>query len=420
MKLLAKYNRLNIIVTIIVLLLSAVFYYFFLEAALVNQLDKSLIVEEKEFNDYVKENNQLPEPTFSKEEQESYSQITGIKAERSFSSVKIYYKEENEHILYRQLEFPVTVKGKYYLASVKKSQEETEDLVRLVLQITLSAVLTLLTLLFLINRLVLGKLWKPFHSTLKQIKNFKLASKETMMAEPTNIDEFEELNEAFVQMTKKASNDYHEIKTFTENASHEIQTPLAIIKSKLELLSQNEGLKEDQMNLIQVISETTNRLSKLNQSLLLLTKLDNSQFLEAEKIDISQLTLRLLNNYEELIIAKGIDLTKNIEPNIVLFINETLAEILITNLLTNAIKHNIDKGSIQIILTRRSLSFINTGDSLETNPSELFERFRKDKVKSDSLGLGLSIVKKICDKYGYEVTYKYAGLFHTTAITFIS
>ena len=94
MKLLARYNRLNIIVTIIVLLLSAVFYYFFVEAALVNQLDKGLIVEEKEINDYIKENSQLPEPTFSKEEQESYSQLAGLQPERRFSSVKIYYKKE--------------------------------------------------------------------------------------------------------------------------------------------------------------------------------------------------------------------------------------------------------------------------------------------------------------------------------------
>jgi signal transduction histidine kinase len=264
----------------------------------------------------------------------------------------------------------------------------------------------------------LGKLWKPFNSTLQQIKQFNLSGKDQVHLEQTNINEFTELNNAVSLMTKRVSQDYDEIKNFTENASHEIQTPLAIIKSKLELLSQSENLNEEQMNSIQSISETTSRLSKLNQSLILLTKIDNKQFRETEQVDISELALHHLNNYEELLHAKNITVTKNIEPNLKLVMNENLAEILIINLITNAIKHNIDNGSIQIKITMNSFSVTNTGLELESDPSELFERFKKDKVNSDSLGLGLSIVKKICERYGFEITYHYSGLLHTTTINF--
>lgn len=419
MKLLAKYNRVNLLATIIVLLLSAVFYYFFIEAALVHQLDKNLIVEERELTDYVKENNRLPEPSNSKDEQEIYTPAADKIIDRKFSSVNLYSKNQDEYVSYRQLTFTVTVAGKIYKVDVRKSQEETEDLVQLILKITLAMVLLLLLTLFLINRFVLNKMWKPFDSTLQQIKQFNLSGKDEVHLEQTNINEFTELNAAVSLMTKRVSQDYNEIKNFTENASHEIQTPLAIIKSKLELLSQSENLKEEQMDTIQSISETTNRLSKLNQSLILLTKIDNQQFSETEKVNISALMLHHLNNYEELLHAKQIAVTSNIEPDVKLIMNETLAEILILNLFTNAIKHNIDKGSIQITLNKRFFSISNTGVKLESEPAELFERFKKDKVNSDSLGLGLSIVKKICERYGYEVSYKYSGLLHTTTINFL-
>jgi signal transduction histidine kinase len=418
MKLLSKYNSVNLVATIIVLLLSALFYYFFIEAALIHQLDKSLAVEEIELTDYAKENNQLPEPSNSKDEKELYTLTDEKVINRKFSTVDLFNHKHDENISYRQLEFPVTVAGKLYKVDVLKSQEETEDLVQLILQITLAIVLLLLISLFLINRFVLGKLWKPFNSTLQQIKQFNLSGKDQVHLEQTNINEFTELNNAVSLMTKRVSQDYDEIKNFTENASHEIQTPLAIIKSKLELLSQSENLNEEQMNSIQSISETTSRLSKLNQSLILLTKIDNKQFRETEQVDISELALHHLNNYEELLHAKNITVTKNIEPNLKLVMNENLAEILIINLITNAIKHNIDNGSIQIKITMNSFSVTNTGLELESDPSELFERFKKDKVNSDSLGLGLSIVKKICERYGFEITYHYSGLLHTTTINF--
>lgn len=418
MKLISKYNRVNIIATIIVLLLSAACYYFFIRAALIHQLDKDLKVEEQEITDYAKENNALPEAANYKDEQEEFLPAGNIKVIRNFKSVTIYNKEHGENVDYRELEFPITAGNKEYKILVRKSQEETEDLIQLILCITLGMVLILLAILFLINRFLLSKLWKPFNSTLQQLKKFNLSGKEKIQLEKSDITEFTELNEAVNIMTNRVSQDYEEIKNFTENASHEIQTPLAIIKSKLELLSQSENLKEEQMDTIQSVYEATNRLSKLNQSLILLTKIDNNQFKENEEVDMSILINKHLTNYEELIAAKLIKLTKNIEPGVKLLLNDALAETLISNLITNAIKHNIDKGFIEITLNKSMFSVSNSGILLTSEPSELFERFKKDNVSSESLGLGLSIVKKICDKYGYEITYHYFDFTHTTTITF--
>jgi signal transduction histidine kinase len=418
MKLLAKYNLVNVATTIIVLMLSGLVYYFFIEHALVHQLDKSLVAEEKEITDYIKENNALPEPSYTRDEQEVYAPATGGMITRKFSSIKLPGNGYYENVLYRQLEFPVMVQGKIYKADVRKSQEETEDLVQLILKITLAIVLLLLVTLFIINRFVLRKIWKPFYSTLQQIKQFNVKGKDNVSLEPTNINEFAELNDAVTVMATRTIREYVEIKSFTENASHEIQTPLAIIASKLELLSQSENLEEEQMNAIQSIADTTSRLSKLNQSLLLLAKIDNRQFATADKINISAVLLRHISNYEELFHAKEITVVKNITGEVMITINETLAEILIVNLLTNAIKHNIDKGFINVGLNEKHLIVSNTGKVLHVNPAIFFERFKKDSTFNDSMGLGLSIVKKICETYGFGVTYHYENPLHIVTISF--
>jgi signal transduction histidine kinase len=419
MKLITKYNRVNTIATISVLLLSAVCYYFFIRSVLVHQLDKNIKVEESEITDFVKENNQLPEPTNYKDEQEVFSPAGNVTMQRQFNTITLYNKNEKENIFYRQLSFPLNVGGKEYNILVRRSLEETEDLIQLILTITLLIVLILLTSLFLINRFFLSKLWKPFNTALQELKKYNLSAKKTVHLEESNIDEFVELNRVINIMINRISQDYEEIKNFTENASHEIQTPLAIISSKLELLSQSENLTEEQMNTIQSVYEAVNRLSKLNQSLILLTKIDNRQFNENEEVNISSLINRVINNYEELIAAKQIIMDTKIEDNIKLILNETLAEALISNLITNSIKHNLDKGSINIILNNKMLQISNTGAPLNTNPAELFKRFKKDQVSSDSLGLGLSIVNKICDRYGYQIQYSYLNSLHISSVFFM-
>ena len=418
MKLISKYNRVNTFATIMVLLLSAACYFYAIRSVLFHQLDEDLKSEEREIIDFVRENKALPEVSKYNDEPEVFLPLKGEQIKPNLKSVVLFNKEDNENVLYRQLEFPITVAGIPYKIQVRKSQEETDDLILLILTITIAIIIVLLLLLFFINRFFLNKLWQPFNITLQEIKQFNLSGKNKIHLEDSNITEFSELNQAVSIMTSRVTRDYREIKNFTENASHEIQTPLAIINSKLELLSQSETLKEEQMNAIQSIYDATSRLSKLNQSLILLTKIDNQQFREIDQVNISLLINKLLANYEELVAAKLIAISKIIEKDIRLNMNEALAEILISNLITNAIKHNIEGGSIEIELRSKYLSIKNTGLVLESDPCEMFERFKKSKVTSESLGLGLSIVKKICEKYGFVIAYTYSDDLHKILISF--
>jgi signal transduction histidine kinase len=418
MKLLARYNRVNIAATILVLLVGGLCYYFILRFVLIHQLDKDLKIEEQEVKDYVQHNNNLPNPANYKDQKVVFEPAASISIKRKIYSVNLYDTAEDEHIQGRRLIFIIQNEGKNYKVSITKSQQETEDLIQLIVLLTLAIVVLLLVMLFIINRFVLNKLWLPFNTTLQQLKQFNLSNKSAIKLEDSNINEFKELNNAVTIMSNSVIKDYDALKSFTENASHEIQTPLAIINSKLELLMQSENFSEAQMQYIQNIQEEISRLSKLNQSLLLLTKIDNQQFKETEEVDIATVIGKHLNNYEELIAAKEITLTKNIDAGCVVSMNKTMAEILVSNLITNAIKHNIDKGAITITLQNDRLVVSNTGTQLNSNPNELFERFKKDKVNSESLGLGLSIVKKIGDQYNFKAVYDYANGLHTVAINF--
>ncbi len=417
MKLLAKYNRVNVTATVVVLLVAGLCYYFILRSVLIHQLDKDLKIEEAEIIDHVNSTGSLPAASSYKGQMIAFEEAADNFTKRHFESVDVYNEREKETNTNRRLVFSIAAAGKKYNVSITKSLQETEDLVQLIAALTLGILSLLLLTLFMVNRLLLRNLWAPFNSSLQQLKQFNLNTQITFKKNGTHITEFNELDLAIEAMAGRVTGDYEAMKSFTENASHEIQTPLAIIHSKLELLMQSENFTEQQHRYIQSIAAETGRLSKLNQSLLLLTKIDNRQFAASSAVDLSSTIEKLLAGYEELLQAKNIRLTKNIIPGITVVMNESMASVLVTNLLTNAIKHNIENGSIDVVLTEKKLVISNTGQPLSSKPELLFERFKKDFVNSDSLGLGLSIVKKICQQNGLTINYVFTAPLHTVTIT---
>lgn len=418
MKLIAKYNRVNIPITIAVLLISSVAYYFILHHVLLRQVDKDLRIEQQEIIHHIKVNGSLPETSNYKDQQITFQKTNLTNFKEKFSTQSAYNKKEDEEEPYRRIDFLVTQNGTNYIATVKKSEQETEDIVRLILMITFSVIAVLLLVLFITNRFLLGKLWKPFNHTLSQLKQFKLSSKNNITLESTNVDEFIELNNTAMSLTQKVKNDYESLKSFTGNASHEIQTPLAIIKNKIELLSQSEHLEESQVKIMQSLNDAASRLSRLNHSLLLLTKIENRQFEDKEKISLSAVLEKCIENFQEPAALKNIIVEKNIAKDVSVQMNDSLADILLSNIILNAIKHNFPGGNIKIDLTESVFIVSNSGDEPKVKTTELFERFKKESTSPESLGLGLSIVKTICDSYGFDVLYNFTNGMHVMKITF--
>jgi signal transduction histidine kinase len=418
MKLLAKYNRVNIPITIATLLITGIGFYFIIRYVLLHQIDKDLRIEQQEIIHYINEKKSLPEASNYKDQQIQFQQANSSLFKTKFSTEDVFNSKENEVESFRKLQFLVQVNGHHYIAIVKKSQQETEDIIQLILIITFSVIIFLLLILFIANRFLLAKIWKPFNHILEQLKQFNLSSKNKIVIQKTDIKEFRELNEAAVLMSGKVSKDYESLKSFTENASHEIQTPLAIIKNKIELLLQSENLDKAAIQSIQILNDAASKLSRLNQSLLLLAKIENRQFESIEKVNFSKIMNQCIENFEELASIKNISIQKNIAEGIFININEPLAEILASNIILNSIRHNVQNGKIKIRLKQKSLEVSNTGNEPNENTSDFFERFKKSSSSGDSLGLGLAIVKSICDTYGFAVSYSYKDGVHFVKVDF--
>ncbi len=277
--------------------------------------------------------------------------------------------------------------------------------------------LILLGAIFVLSFLVSMYTLRPFNQTLEAIKKFSIKDQDSKITFPkTGIAEFKRLNLFLTEMTEKVKSDYQSLKEFSENASHELQTPIAIIQGKLEVLMDSNKLEEDQINQISSAQHTLNRLKNLSTSLSILTRIENKEFDKVSGLNFSGEVERMLGEFKELIELKSITLTSEIEPDVSVEMDEVLCELLLTNLINNAIKHNWEDGSIHVSLTSEALEVTNSGPDLEIDPNELFQRFKKSNQSSGSLGLGLAIVKKICDLYSCRLEYSQANKQHTIKV----
>ena len=416
MKLLSKYNRIYLTASIIVFLITGIGYYYIVRYVLIDQLDDSLKVEMTEINEYVHLNNTLP-PQSDTKNQVIYFKLTGNKTDKArYSNVTEYDSGEKEVITFRQLYTVITVNGHNYEVTIREPQTETEDLLGLIFSITFIIAAFFIMLLFIINRLLLQKVWKPFQHTLSQIQRFNLSKQNEITVQSTDITEFTELNNAVLSMSGKVNKEYQSLKNFTENASHEMQTPLAILNAKLDLLIQNDNLSEKESGQLQEMYEAVTRLARLNKSLLLLTKIENRQYSESDSIQLDQLINEKLLQFADLIKARNLTVETDIQPT-TLKLNHHLADIVINNLLGNAIKHNLDNGSITISLEQNELMISNTGKQDHVDPDKVFDRFQKS-TESEGLGLGLAIVKQICDQYNFMIQYSLVEDLHIVRLIF--
>ena len=414
MKLLTNYNRVNIVTALFVLLLCSFCYYIIIRQILIKQIDRDLMVEEQEITDFIKENKMLPNASSYKGQVIQFKKIESNSFGRKIESAEVFDSAENELVAIRRLSFSIRVNGQGYVATVMKSQAETEDLLQLIFLVTAGIFVLLLSIIALLNRLLLRKLWQPFYSTLLQLRTYDLNSSSSLHLPGSKVDEFNELNTSVNEMTARVSQEFVTLKSFTDNASHEMQTPLAIIQSKLDLIIQSAA--ENQVEPLQAIYDATARMSKLNQTLLLLTKIDNQLYNSSQKVDMKMLVEKKCHQLEELIFARKLHLCQRL-GQLEVTINSELAEILINNLLNNAIKHNIDGGAVNIETSAQKLVISNSGLPLTFDAAKIFERFQKGTI-SDGSGLGLAVVKQICNNSRVHISYEYVNDQHTISLYF--
>ncbi len=338
--------------------------------------------------------------------------------EFSFRDTLLFDAFMNRFQSYRILVYQTEIHKQAVKVSISKSLAISDDLIEKVAISIFTLTLLFLLCIFLFNRYFLSRVWSDFFHTIDVIRNYDLQKSKELNISESEITEFNLLNIVFDKMIDRIKQDYLGLKEFTENISHEIQTPLAIIKAKIDLLLQNETLDENQINLILSMQTSAIRLSNLNKSLILLAKIDNNQFQEHEKISIKESIEFHLNNFEEIIETKNIKLSKSYKENVEVVADSNLINILIINLLKNAIRHNLPSGILDIVLENNKLTIGNSGSENNVAVEELFKRFIKASSKPESLGLGLAIIKKICDYYRFSIQYSYKDKYHKIEVLF--
>jgi signal transduction histidine kinase len=427
MKLLYKNILINALASLLIIFVGGVITYFFTVNKIQEEAEEHLMAEKVMVEKQLKQG--VVPSNFEKNVGDSViikeiSKLTGRKPFFTTIKEKEEYEEINEKLEEadndifdaKVIVFECASPDKDYEVTIIKSSDNDEELGENILTaVTISAILMIVAIV-LVNTFIYRRIWAPFYRTLKQLKNFTLSSKEIIKLPHTNTAEFNQLNNAITLMAEKISLDYLALKEFTENASHEIQTPLAVINSKIEMCLQDKQLSPEQGKLLIEASYAVNSLVNLNKSLITLTKLDNNQVDLPSEVNISDKIYKRLNLFEEFIQEKDIDVNLKIDDSVTIKINAALAGILFDNLIKNAIKHNIDKGGkINIEVSKDYIKIANTGAEPKANTAKFFERFYKDGTQ-ESLGLGLAIVKKICDIYGFIISYNYAEGLHVVTL----
>lgn len=266
-------------------------------------------------------------------------------------------------------------------------------------------------------RFISGRLWQPFDKTLEAIEHFKLENGVCPQLAESDTKEFVRLNIALQRLMTDSLHSYRLQKKFTENASHELQTPLAVFQSKLDLLLQQPELTERQAAIIQDLYQMNSRLSRLNRNLLLLAKMENNQFSRTESVDVITVIKDLQPYLESL--SGGLILKQNFSTaSLPIKANRSLLESMVNNLVVNAVRHNKTSGEITVSLSDNRLMVSNTSDDAALDADQIFNRFYRPSEKTTGNGLGLAIVKAVCDYHGWKILYAYADGKHQFVVIF--
>lgn len=287
----------------------------------------------------------------------------------------------------------------------------------LLLQYVVILVLILISLIIILQFLS-RKLWRPFNQTLKLLDDFSIDTLKQPKLPETKVKEFAHLNDSLDRMMKNSMAVFQSQKEFTENASHELHTPLALMQSQLDILIQRPDLTEEQSEIVSAIYTDLNHLIRLNNNLLLLAKIENKNNKTLEEINISKLTEDYLPHVIALMEEGDIEFTKNISSNVTLTANDVLFRSLLTNLITNAVRYTGENKQISIILDDEKMIVSNTAVNGMLSTDNIFRRFNKDPKVSKGFGLGLSIVDKICRYHGWSIEYKFYNAKHFFIVNF--
>ncbi|MEG2023284.1 MAG: HAMP domain-containing sensor histidine kinase [Alistipes sp.] len=315
----------------------------------------------------------------------------------------IYNDYKKEQVVFRLLSYTTRHGNANLLVTLWQVTLDSEDILWAILVSLIILFILFFLFYFWLTKWFVGRLWQPFYQILKQLKEVDLINPYTIEITGKRVDEFNLLNNTLQRMLNRIHEDYISLRELTETTSHELQTPLSIVKARLELLQQGKENSEHQTELIQSVSNAVDRAIRLNHFMLIIAKINNDQFPAEQRVVLNDFINDFLNAFEDVIAVKRVEIRRQYIEPMVVDLHPQLAEILISNLLSNAIRYNIVMGYIYIETTATTLKITNSyGNILPSG--DLFVRFKKSTASTEATGLGLAIVRSICQKNNLEAS----------------
>jgi len=400
MKLLTKTSLNFISASVLFFLVGSIVMYFSVRNIIAEDLKNRLLQQQNEFI-YTAQQNKVTDLI----SELVFVQATENKLLYSFSDTVLIVNEK--YMLYRKLAFSYSQNEQDYKVSILLSQSESDMLIMKIAIMNVGFAMLFFLIMFFVNRHSIKSALSVFYSTIRKLEDFEVSQSETLSLDTAEIEEVKKLNQVFEKMSAQIRQDFISQKEYTENVSHELQTPLAIISSKADELMQADNLSKVQMEQLALLLETTNRLSKINQALIFLTKIDNRFYTEGSTFAINDLLKEKLEMFSELIASKNIDVKLDVLETTHVYMDKYLADTMLMNLIKNALLHNEQDGEVSIKLANNTLSISNSGKPLTFPEADIFKRFIRSDHNKKSLGIGLSVVKSICELYGFEINYQF-------------
>lgn len=408
--LIKKTSRTFLLTGIFLATLSCIALYFYTRDLLQSEIEEELHSTEGRITDAIKNHQTL----YSLAPITEVTIVDSVKPE-TLKDTLLFDPSQNEMELFRELSTYKTIDNVTYHIVIRTLVVETEEILIAIVLSNIIIFSLAFIFLFYFNTAQNLRIWKPFFDNINQMKRFSVTSNEPLELVESDVLEFSELQTHIQSLTNKVKIDYENLKQFTENVSHEIQTPLAIIQAKIDNIINEHSINDKQFEQVTSIQKDIQRLKQLNKKITILTKIDNNQFVNIEEVSISQIVNEKVADYKELEIKNIVHLA---DENLVVSIDPYLAEILVNNLISNAIKHSLQNENIVIYTNQNSIIVCNPGEKAIQNPEKLHLRFYREKNNFKSTGLGLSIIQKICDLHGYTMSYKFENDLHVFTILF--
>ncbi|MCC5931313.1 MAG: HAMP domain-containing histidine kinase [Cyclobacteriaceae bacterium] len=413
--------------TLFVMLVSIPLFYFTSQYIYIQDTSESLLIARTKLEDRI---NMLTESEYTTEEillllnqlDVGYA-LKKLKPGDKIPADSIYtisrFDEYHGHVEpFRVLESVIWIRNTPYWLKIEMDMDEYHDVIPYTALLAGLFFLLIVLGYILINRRISGEVWRPFLTMLDDLEKHTITSGSWMPKMDSDIEEFEKLSQILKGFIERNRLIFQKQKEFTENASHELQTPLALLQSKVDVLFQTEGLTEEQSNLLDEIKQIGSRMNKVNSNLLLLVKIENKQFDKGETFSLQESVHFVIKSFQEWAKAKNIEIRYESVHQIKVSGNKILTETAIQNLVKNAIHYNTDPGTIDIRLDASSLVITNTSFIPELDKSKVFNRFYKFKAGQMSSGLGLAILKEICEFHGWRPDYSYNEDQHCFTIHF--